>query len=291
MCKLKRIAYLFILLTTSFRCLCASEILPPLPVEIWNIFPDMGALGDFVNLNVINPKTFYSVLVVDLVIIIPAIILYLHMKKEDTLVPGRIQSFFEFIVESFDGLVKDSMGVEKAGKFMPFIGTLFLFVFLSNIIGLIPISEFTIGGFWFPGLTEPTKDYNVPGGLAVLFVILIGHGSIIYYKGILGYINEYFSPIWILFPLNIAGKFAEFVSISFRLFGNIFGGVVVIGITFSLPKLIQLPGGISHVFALICTFLALFLNFFFGIFVGAIQAFVFTMLALTYISIGITDEE
>ena len=184
--KFHRICIGILCFTGLLQSVRASDIMPPLPVEIWNIFPDIAALREFVDLNVINPTTFYSILVVDLIIIVPAFLLHLRMRKSDTLVPDKLQSFFEFIVESFDGLVKDSMGVEKGAQYLPFIGTLFIFIFLSNIIGLIPIREFTVAGFWFPGLAEPTQDYNIAFGLALLFVILMGHGSVIYYKGVSG---------------------------------------------------------------------------------------------------------
>jgi F-type H+-transporting ATPase subunit a len=116
--------------------------------------------------------------------------------------------------------------------------------------------------------------------MALLFVVLIGHGSEIRIHGIGGYIKSYFSPeglIGILmFPLNLVGKIAEVVSISFRLFGNIFGGVVIISVVSGLLHYMFMPIGLYG---------------FFGIFVGTVQAFVFTMLALTYISMGAAEEE
>jgi F-type H+-transporting ATPase subunit a len=135
-------------------------------------------------------------------------------------------------------------------------------------------------GFQIPAFEEPTSNLNVPLGMALLFVVLIGHGSEIRIHGIGGYIKSYFSPeglIGILmFPLNLVGKIAEVVSISFRLFGNIFGGVVIISVVSGLLHYMFMPIGLYG---------------FFGIFVGTVQAFVFTMLALTYISMGAAEEE
>ena len=135
-------------------------------------------------------------------------------------------------------------------------------------------------GFDLPAFEEPTSDYNVPLALALLFVVAIGHGAHIRKHGIGGYIKSYFDPGGvmglIMFPLNVVGKIAEVVSISFRLFGNIFGGVVILVVVSGLLHHIVLPVGLMA---------------FFGVFVGTVQAFVFTMLALTYISLGVAEDE
>ncbi len=233
--------------------------------------------------------------------------------------PGRGQVILEMVVSAFDGLVKQAMGPNRGRKYLPYIGTLFIFVWSCNMIGLVPVQDilevagvhqlhlfgedwqdynhngifdpgepFTDAnhnnihdpGFRFPHFEEPTSNLNVPLGLALLFVLIIGHGSEIYYHGVKGYLKSYFSPggfIGIcMFPLNIVGKMAELVSISFRLFGNIFGGVVIIVVVSGLLHYMFIPVG---------------LYFFFGIFVGTVQAFVFTMLALTYISAGAAEGE
>ncbi len=120
----------------------------------------------------------------------------------------------------------------------------------------------------------------MPLGLALLFVLIIGHGSEIYIHGFLGYIKSYFSPGgaigFCMFPLNVVGKCAEVVSVSFRLFGNIFGGAIILSIISGLIYYMLLPIGMFG---------------YFGVFAGTVQAFVFTMLALTYISSGAAEEQ
>ncbi len=225
--------------------------------------------------------------------------------------PTRGQSLLEILVTAFDDLVKQSIGKVRGRNYLPYIGTLFLFLWFSNMMGLFPLPSWRIGGeeilvdyegdgqydpgdrfddenndgihqpgFVIPEPKEPTTNVNVPLGLALLFVLLIGHGSDIYYNGICGYIGSYFTPGGVIgllmFPLNVVGKMAEIVSISFRLFGNIFGGAVIIGVISGLVAYVALP---------------IFLYGFFGVFVGTVQAFVFTMLALTYISSGAAEEE
>lgn len=225
--------------------------------------------------------------------------------------PSRAQIILESIVRLFDDLVKQSIGPNRGRAYLPYIGTLFLFLWTSNMMGLFPIPSFHIGGekyqdyngnrrydpgepfeadrngngrhdpgFPIPAVEEPTKNLNVTLGLALLFVVLIGHGSEIRFHGILGYLQGYFSPGGVIgffmFPLNVVGKIAEVISISFRLFGNIFGGSVIISVVAALFHYLILPIGLLG---------------FFGIFVGTVQAFVFTMLALTYIAMGGAAEE
>lgn len=195
-------------------------------------------------------------------------------------VPGRAQAAAEFLVETFDELVCQAFGKKLGRKFLPWVGSLFLFIFLSNMFGIFPVPEMKIGGIVLPAWEEPTRNYTVPITLAVLF-IGAGHIGQMARRGLWGYIKSYFEPIAVFFPLNVAGAAAEFISISFRLFGNIFGGAVIGLIAFNLlmsVKFFPVP------------YINIALNMFFGLFVGLVQAFVFTMLAMTYASVKIVEE-
>jgi len=90
-----------------------------------------------------------------------------------------------------------------------------------------------------------------------------------------GYIKEFFQPIFLMFPLNIVGEFAKVISISFRLFGNIMGGAIIVIVVSHLLFFVAIP---------------VVLNAFFGLFVGSVQAFVFTMLYLTYTSVAVRSD-
>ncbi len=133
-------------------------------------------------------------------------------------------------------------------------------------------------------MEEPTKDINTTLALGLISFFYIQTVAI-YKQGILAYIKEYFSPFVFMFPLNIVGKLASIVSISFRLFGNIFGGSIIPKIYFGLIQGSLIGETIG---------LVLGLNFslvlFFTLFEGSLQAFVFTMLTLTYLSIAIHGE-
>jgi F-type H+-transporting ATPase subunit a len=114
---------------------------------------------------------------------------------------------------------------------------------------------------------------NVPFGQMLVMIFLV-HYEAIRVKGIRGYTKEYFEPFFIMFPLNVIGEVAKGVSLSFRLFGNISGGAIIILVVSYLFKYLVFPVG---------------LNLFFGIFVGTVQAFVFTMLAMTYIAAAVAE--
>jgi F-type H+-transporting ATPase subunit a len=180
----------------------------------------------------------------------------LAVRKRD-LIPKRIQIIGELIVGQLYQLTEDAMDKEKADKFGPLVVALFLFLTLSNWLGIIP------------HLDEPTKDLNTPLALGIMGFV-IAHFVGIRSKGLKAYLAEYFQPFIIMMPLNIIGELAKIVSISFRLFGNIMGGAIIILVVSHLTFSIVLPP---------------FLNAFFGLFVGTIQAFVFTMLTIVYISV------
>jgi F-type H+-transporting ATPase subunit a len=175
------------------------------------------------------------------------------------MVPGPWQIIAELLVDWFKELVRDALGDAYEERYFPLICALFIFLLLCNWIGIVP------------GLEEPTKDLNTTLGLGIMGFI-IAHGTAIKVKGLKDYIKEYFEPMFFLAPLNVVGEIAKVISISFRLFGNIMGGSIIIVVVSYLIWGLLLPP---------------FLYGFFGLFVGTVQAFVFTMLTLVYISVQI----
>jgi F-type H+-transporting ATPase subunit a len=176
--------------------------------------------------------------------------------RKVSILPGGYQTFAEVMVAAFEGLVNDALD-EGNRHYFPLILTLFLFIWLSNMLGVIPF------------LSEPTKDLNTPLAYGILGFV-ISHYAGIKTKGFKAYASEYFQPMFFMMPLNVIGELSKVVSISFRLFGNIMGGAIIIGVVGHLVYSLVLPP---------------LLNAFFGLFVGTIQAFVFTMLTLVYISV------
>ncbi len=183
---------------------------------------------------------------------------FLASRKQERL-PGTLQIFGEMIVTALYGLTEDALDKKLARKYAPLVCALFLFLLLSNWIGMIP------------HMHEPTKDLNTPLSLGIMGFV-IAHAAGIRSKGFKAYIKEYFQPIFFMMPLNVIGELAKIVSISFRLFGNIMGGSIIILVVSYLVYSVLLPP---------------FLSAFFGLFVGAVQAFVFTMLTVVYISVQV----
>ena len=175
------------------------------------------------------------------------------------LVPGVWQQLAELLVQWFKDLVHDALGEVYKERYFPLICALFIFLLMCNWIGVMP------------GMDEPTKDINTTLGLGLMGFV-IAHGTAIKVKGLKQYLKEYFEPMFFLMPLNVVGEVAKVISISFRLFGNIMGGSIIIIVVSHLVYGLLLPP---------------FLYGFFGLFVGTVQAFVFTMLTLVYISVQI----
>ncbi|MDY6880181.1 MAG: F0F1 ATP synthase subunit A [Desulfatiglans sp.] len=193
------------------------------------------------------------------IVIVSLIVLAFLSTKNLGFLPNPFQVVGELLVKTFYDLTADALDEEMAKKYFPIICSLFMFLLLSNWLGIIP------------KLSEPTKDLNTPLGLGILGFVLAHHAGI-KAKGFKKYSKEYMEPMFFMAPLNIIGELAKVVSISFRLYGNILGGAIIILVVSHLIYSLILPP---------------FLICFFSLFIGTIQAFVFTMLTLVYISVQV----
>lgn len=193
-----------------------------------------------------------------LIIIILIIFSYVATRNLK-MVPSRIQAVGELIVGAIFGLTYDTLDEKLAKKYAPMVTVLFMFLVLCNWWGIIP------------GFSEPTKDLNLPLALGLMSFV-ISHGVGIKSKGIVKYLKGYMDPIALMAPINIIGELSKVVSMSFRIFGNIMGGSIIIMVVSYLCLSLVIPP---------------LLNGFFGLFVGSIQAFVFTMLTIVYISVQV----
>jgi F-type H+-transporting ATPase subunit a len=188
---------------------------------------------------------------ITLFLIIVAFVISRNVK----VIPGRLQATAELLLVTFEDFIEGMMPGEGR-KWLPLIATILLFIGCSNLIGIIPFVD------------NPTADINttVAYGLMVFF---IAHVTSIRSKGIGGYIKAYFEPLPFLVPLNVIGELAKPVSHSFRLFGNMIGGGIILAILMKFaPWIIPVP-----------------LMFWFDLFAGVVQAFIFTMLTIVYIAV------
>lgn len=175
-----------------------------------------------------------------------------------TVVPRGWRNFVELIIEELLTQIEATMG-SKGKKFAPFIMTLFLFLLVSNWLGLVP------------GFTSPTNDINTTFGLALAVLILV-HALGIKNQGLLSYLKHFFQPHVLFFPINVVEELAKPVTLSFRLFGNILAGEILIIIL-----------GILVPYVVPTLWLA------FSVFVGIIQALIFTMLSMSYLASALQD--
>ena len=176
--------------------------------------------------------------------------------KKASEVPTGFQNVVELIVEKLDGMIDNTMGA-SAPAFRNYIGTIFIFILLSNISGLF-------------GLRPPTADYGTTLALGLMTFTLITFNKF-KHKGVKGVVKGLCNPWPFWAPINIIGDVAVPVSLSLRLFANVLSGVVIMALIYGLLGKIALiwPGAL-HVY--------------FDIFSGCIQTYVFCMLTMTYIA-------
>ena len=189
-------------------------------------------------------------------------ILSLSANRNLKSTPDGLQNLTEYITEFIRDLAKTQIGPEEYGSWVPFLGTIFLFVFVSNWSGaLIPwrIIELPSGE-----LAAPTNDINTTVALALLTSVAYFYAG--FRKKGLGYFKRYIEPAPFLLPINVLEDFTKPLSLSFRLFGNILADELVVAVLISLvPLVIPIP------------------MMFLGLFTSAIQALIFATLAAAYI--------
>ena len=177
-------------------------------------------------------------------------------------IPRGIQNLMEYALEYIRNLSKDQIGEKEYRPWVPFIGTLFLFIFLSNWSGaLLPWKLIHLPS---GELAAPTNDINTTVALALLTSLAYFYAG--FRKRGLGYLAKYIEPTPILLPINILEDFTKPLSLSFRLFGNILADELVVGVLVLLvPFIVPIPVMLL------------------GLFTSAIQALVFATLAAVYI--------
>ena len=179
-----------------------------------------------------------------------------------SLVPKGWQNVIEMVVEGLQAQMKGTMG--KGGMFLaPFIISLFMFLLVSNWLGLIP------------GMASPTNDLNTTLGLALLVIVMVHVLGVVKKGG--HYIGHFFKPTPIFVIINAIEEIAKPITLSFRLFGNILAGEILIIILLKLmPIWMPVPSVIGLAFS---------------IFIGAVQAFIFTMLSMAYFANAVKEDE
>ncbi|MFM0500187.1 F0F1 ATP synthase subunit A [Paraburkholderia caffeinilytica] len=174
------------------------------------------------------------------------------------LVPSKAQTVLELLVSTVDDQIRDTMQTEP-GAYRSLIGTLFLFILISNWSSLVP------------GVEPPTAHVETDAALAlIVFCATIFYG--VRTRGLGRYLATFAEPTWIMIPLNVVEQITRTFSLVVRLFGNVMSGVFVVGIVLSLAGLlVPIP------------LMAL------DLLTGAVQAYIFTVLAMVFIGAALAD--
>ncbi|MDP2984945.1 MAG: F0F1 ATP synthase subunit A [Candidatus Latescibacter sp.] len=170
-------------------------------------------------------------------------------------IPSRWQTFLEAIVSIIEDQIRD-VTRQAPGRYLPFLGTLFLFISISNLLSVVP------------GYHPPTGSISTTGALAVCVFFAVPIFGISG-RGLRGYLKHYIKPTVFMAPFHIIGEFSRTLALAVRLFGNvmsgtIIGGVLILFVPLFLPIVMQV----------------------FELLIGQIQAFIFTVLAAVYIASG-----
>ena len=220
-----------------------------------------------------------NALLLSTVVLIVLVACAYSLRRRLAMVPGAMQNIFEMVLDGALGLMDSVLGDRRTSeKYLPLVFTIFLFVLFSNWFGLIPgVGSLVVhqGADSVPLFRSPASDLNFTLALALIAVTLVNilGAAAIGIKGRLSVFFNFKGPIdFFIGILELVSEFAKIISFSFRLFGNVFAGEVLLAImAFLVPYLVPLP------------------FMFLEIFVGFIQAFIFGMLTLVFVAMAIVS--
>src|ERR1700723_1211017 len=180
-----------------------------------------------------------------------ALLITRRLKTEGDI--SRWQGFLEIVVTTIQKQIKE-VGLQHPEKYLGFIGTLFLFIAVSNLCAILP---------WYE---PPTGSLSTTSALAIsVFVAVTLFG--IEEQGLAGYLGSYLKPTFIMPPFNIISEFSRTFALAIRLFGNIMSGTMIVGILLTITPLI----------------FPIFMDLL-GLLTGMVQAYIFSILAAVYIA-------
>jgi len=174
-------------------------------------------------------------------------------RLSDDTIPSRWQSFLEIVVTTIRDQIRD-VSHQDPGKYLSFVGTLFLFIAMSNLLAVVP------------GYRPPTGSLSTTVALALCVLVAVPAYGIAE-RGIGEYLKNYARPTPFMLPFNIIGELSRTIALAVRLYGNVMSGAIVIGILISIAPFI---------FPIVMRLL--------GLLTGMVQAYIFAILAMVYIA-------
>ena len=230
----------------------SSEIIHYAAKQITEIFPSLSA--DIFSGATIRMQTMYTTWISMAIVFL----LFWLAARKCELIPKGIQNVMEFFIDFLNNLMEGQLGV-KGTKFMaPFIITLFMFIFISNELGMLP-QLLEPAHFEF---TSPTNDINTCFALSLTVAIGVYIVGIIHHG--MGHFKHFISPSPAFLPLHLLDEVTKPLTMALRLFGNILAGEILLIVLYKLT-----PWIIPEFWVM------------FSLFIGFLQAFIFTMLTLT----------
>lgn len=195
--------------------------------------------------------------------------------------PTGMQNFLEWVMDFVKNIINSTMDWQTGGRFLALGMTLLMYIFVANMLGLpfaiIVGEEHTL---WWK---SPTADPTITLTLAVMIVALT-HYYGIKMKGAKEYGRDYFKPMAFLFPIKIIEEFANTLTLGLRLYGNIYAGEILLGLLAGLAVNGYETGFLNGIFGTLGAAIPMLIWQGFSIFVGSVQAFIFTMLTMVYMA-------
>jgi F-type H+-transporting ATPase subunit a len=211
-----------------------------------------------------EPRPWYNFMVMEILVALIIILLFAFLRPRLSVDrPGKVQQTFEVINNFIRGEAEDNVG-HGGSKYLPFFGTLFIFILICNLIGIIP------------GFESPTINPSVPAGCALAafcYYNLMGFRE----QGALKYVAHFGGPVWwlapLMVPIEIVSHLARPLSLTIRLYANMYAGEQVTLVFLSLTY-----------FAVPAIFMGL------HVFVSMLQAYIFMLLTMIYVSGAVAHE-
>lgn len=192
--------------------------------------------------------------------------------------PTGAQNVMEWIVDFVKGMISDTMDWRKGKVFLPLGLTLIFFILISNVLGMVTTVVIGDISWW----KSPTSDAGLTLTLAAM-VIVLSHYYGVKVKGAKEYGKDYLRPIPLMLPFNIIGEFTNTLTLGLRLFGNMYAGGILTGLILGLAT----TGTVGFIAATLPMLAWQTLS----LFIAGIQAFIFTMLTMVYLSNKVSDSE
>ncbi|QSX05047.1 F0F1 ATP synthase subunit A [Sedimentibacter sp. zth1] len=231
------------------------------PLVVWNFkIP-------FTDIIIPITNTVTTTWLIMIVITITCILVTRNFEK----IPKKVQNFVELLVDTINNLTKQTMGEDKV-RFAPYMGTILIFMAIANTIGII-------------GLRPPTADLNTTLAFGLVTFCLIQYNAV-KSKGVVKRLKGFTEPIFLFTPMNLISEITNPISLGFRLFGNIVGGLIIMNLFYGLLATLSTSLFGPNALPVFQLLLPLPFHGYFDIFAGLLQSFIFAMLTMVNVSMA-----